>query len=272
MTKVGGEIAVGLLPYDAGGAVAAARATRLDQAGVAPTSPPVLPAVEPRIPSQEGSTLVEIAIVLVIIGLLVGGILKGQEMITQARSKHIINEVHDLSAAYLAYLDRYRAIPGDDRLAGGPSGRWSGSVSGNGDGTIAGSYEAQPAGATPVASEESNLFWWHLRLAGFLAGPIAGAGVGAQPNSALGSMIGVQMGSGVATMGLSGLIICLVNIPDKIAIAVDAQTDDRAATTGSLHGALQSASNQAIAAATFPPTGGDYVETGANHYLLCRGL
>lgn len=216
--------------------------------------------------------MVEIAIVLVIVGLLLGGILMGQEMITQARSKHVINEVHDISAAYLAYLDRYRAIPGDDRLAGGASGRWTASVSGNGDGTIAGLYQAQPAGATPLASEESNLFWWHLRLAGFLRGPTAGAGVGAQPNNALGSIIGVQAGSGGATMDLSGLIICIANIPDKIAIAVDAQTDDRAATTGSLRGALQSASNQPIAAATFPPTGGDYVETGANHYLLCRGL
>ncbi len=212
------------------------------------------------------------AIVLVIIGLLMGGILKGQELITQARSKHIINDVHGISAAYLAYLDRYRAIPGDDGLAGGAGGRWTASVSGNGDGSIAGLYQAQPAGATPVASEESNLFWWHLRLAGFLPGPTAGAGVGAQPNNALGTMIGVQRGIGAATMGLAGLIICTANIPDKIAIAVDTQTDDRAAATGSLHGALQSASNQPIAAATFPPTGGDYVETGANKYLLCKGL
>ncbi len=215
--------------------------------------------------------MVEIAIVIVIIGLILGGILKGQEIISQAQSKHMINDVHNISAAYLAYLDRYRAIPGDDRLAGGASGRWTASVSGNGDGAIAGLYQAQPAGATPVASEESNLFWWHLRLAGFLTGPTAGAGVGAQPN-ARGSMIGVQTGSGAATMNLSGLIICTANVPDKIAIAVDTQTDDRAAATGSLHGALQSTSNQPITAALFPPTGGDYVETGANQYLLCRAL
>jgi hypothetical protein len=216
--------------------------------------------------------LVEIAIVLVIIGLLMGAILKGQELVTQARSKHLIHDVHDISAAYLAYLDRYRAIPGDDGLAGGASGRWPASVSGNGDGSIAGAYQAKPAGATPVASEESNLFWWHLRLAGFLSGPTAGAGTGAQPINALGGVIGVQTGSGPATLDFSGLIICTANVPDKIAIAVDTQTDDRAAATGSLHGALQSASNQPIAAATFPPTGGDYVETGANHYLLCKGL
>jgi hypothetical protein len=217
-------------------------------------------------------TLVEMAIVLVVIGLALWGILKGEEMMTQARGKAVISEVHGISAAYLAYRDRYGAIPGDDRGAGGPSGRWTASVSGNGDGNIAGSYEAQPAGATPVASEESNLFWWHLRLAGFLTGPTAGTGMGAQPKNALGKIIGVQAGAGAATLDLSGLVICTANIPDKIAIAVETQIDDQAAATGSLHGALQSASNQPIAAATFPPTGGNYVETGANEYLLCKGL
>ena len=188
-------------------------------------------------------------------------------MIAQARSKEIINDVHAISAAYVSYLDRYRAIPGDDKLAGGRGQRlrqrrWQHRRL----------VPGQPAGATPVASEESNLFWWHLRLAGFLPGPTAGAGMGAQPKNALGRMIGVQTGTGAATMDLSGLIICTANIPDKIAIAVDTQTDDRAAATGSLHGALQSASNQPIAGATFPPTGGNYVETGTNQYLLCKGL
>ena len=71
---------------------------------------------------QAGFTLVEIAIVLVIIGLLLGGILKGQEMITQARIKNVINDFNGLTAAYASYQDRYRAIPGDDARAGT---RWS---------------------------------------------------------------------------------------------------------------------------------------------------
>ena len=45
---------------------------------------------------QSGFTLVEIAIVLVIIGLLLGGILKGQEMITQAKIKNIINDFNGI--------------------------------------------------------------------------------------------------------------------------------------------------------------------------------
>ena len=48
----------------------------------------------------KGFTLVEIAIVLVIIGLLLGGILKGQEMITQAKIKNSIADFSGISAAY----------------------------------------------------------------------------------------------------------------------------------------------------------------------------
>ena len=70
---------------------------------------------------QHGFTLVEIAIVLVIIGLLLGGILKGQEMITQAKIKNSIADFSGISAAYHGYQDRYRAIPGDDA---GAAGRW----------------------------------------------------------------------------------------------------------------------------------------------------
>ena len=67
---------------------------------------------------ERGFTLVEIAIVLVLIGLLLGGILKGQEMVNQAKIKNIIADFSGLSAAYLGYQDRYRAVPGDDLNAG----------------------------------------------------------------------------------------------------------------------------------------------------------
>src|SRR5512135_3231819 len=82
---------------------------------------------------QKGFTLVEIAIVLVIIGLLLGGILKGQEMITQAKIKNVVNDFNGITAAVNSYKDRYRALPGDDTTA---SGRWTGSVNGNGDGVF----------------------------------------------------------------------------------------------------------------------------------------
>src|SRR5216117_1484214 len=72
--------------------------------------------------TEMGFTLVEIAIVLVIIGLLLGGILKGQEMITQAKIKNVINDFNGVTVAITSYQDRYRAIPGDDQNA---AARWA---------------------------------------------------------------------------------------------------------------------------------------------------
>src|SRR3954471_18671131 len=86
--------------------------------------------------SQAGFTLVEIAIVLVIIGLLLGGILKGQEMITQAKIKNIINDFNGLSAAMYSYQDRYRALPGDE-LNANTTSRWGATAfGGDGNGTF----------------------------------------------------------------------------------------------------------------------------------------
>src|SRR3954463_16541474 len=91
--------------------------------------------------AQAGFTLVEIAIVLVIIGLLLGGILKGQEMITQAKIKNVINDFNGLSAAVNSYRDRYRMLPGDDN---GADTRWgiAATLKGDGDGVIEGKYNS----------------------------------------------------------------------------------------------------------------------------------
>src|SRR5690349_19165494 len=85
---------------------------------------------------HNGFTLVEIAIVLVIIGLLLGGILKGQEMVTQAKIKNSIADFSGISAAYYGYQDRYRQIPGDDSGAT----RWTGAFGGDGNGVVTGTY------------------------------------------------------------------------------------------------------------------------------------
>jgi prepilin-type N-terminal cleavage/methylation domain-containing protein len=219
--------------------------------------------------SQRGFTLVEIAIVLVIIGLLLGGILKGQEMITQAKIKNVIADYSGVSAAYHGYQDRYRAIPGDDPNAT----RWgSVTVGGTQNGSIAGTYNNSCAGAVTATTPETCLFWHHLRLAGFVAGTGA-----VQPFNAVTGMLGVQTGDGAggsALNGFSSMIICSANLPDKIAIAVDTQMDDGAVTTGSVRGQVHLAPN---------PTGpnpniitgansGAYQENGTNLYTLCRTL
>jgi prepilin-type N-terminal cleavage/methylation domain-containing protein len=62
---------------------------------------------------QRGFTLVEIAIVLVIIGLLIGGVLRGQELLNSARVNSISSQQSAISTAYYGFIDRYRTMPGD---------------------------------------------------------------------------------------------------------------------------------------------------------------
>ena len=213
---------------------------------------------------QEGFTLVEIAIVLVIIGLLLGGILKGQEMITQAKIKNIVSDFSGVSAAYYGYQDRYRAIPGNDPNA---ATRWIGAVAGSGNGQVQGKYNSQ------TATDESRKWWDHLRRAGF----VAGAGT-EQPFNAVTGLLGVQTGDaqtpvGAALGGFVSLIVCSANLPDKIAIAIDTQMDDGVPNTGTVRGALHTGGpNPDIGGGAGLAVSAAYAETGANVYTLCRSV
>ena len=216
--------------------------------------------------AQKGFTLVEIAIVLVIIGLLLGGILKGQEMITQAKIKNAVADFSGISAAYYGYQDRYRAIPGDDPNA---ASRWSGAVSGDGNGVVAGAYNASCPVTVAAGTSEACLWWDDLRRAGFVAG-----NGGKQPFNAFTGILGVETGNGAATPtpalgGFAGLIVCSANIPDKVAIAIDTQMDDGLISTGTVRGQLQSTPNPSINSAADTAA---YAETGTNIYTLCRSL
>ena len=78
-----------------------------------------------RLNSQKGFTLVELAIVMTIIGLLIGGILKGQELMENARVTSTVAQVKSYSAAVTSFRDMYNAYPGDmvgagTRLVGCP--------------------------------------------------------------------------------------------------------------------------------------------------------
>jgi len=113
---------------------------------------------------QSGFTLVEIAIVLVIIGLLLGGILKGQEMIVSSQVRNLITQGDGVTAAVFAFRDRYEALPGDFNAATtnipncvAPCGN------GNGNGVF--NDDAERGNA-----------WSHLGLAGFLNGSFNGGG------------------------------------------------------------------------------------------------
>ena len=206
---------------------------------------------------QHGFTLVEIAIVLVVIGLLLGGILKGQEMVVQARIKNVAADFSGLTAAHYAYQDRYRAAPGDDPGAT----RWSGTTAGDGNGTVAGDYNSA------INDAESRLWWAHLRRSGF----VAGTGQ-QQPLNAVAGMLGVQTGMGTGTGtalgGFAGLIMCSANLADKIAVALDSQLDDGNPGAGAVRAQLQTAANQSIGNGAASA----YAETGTSVYVVCRQI
>lgn len=166
---------------------------------------------------QSGFTLIEIAIVLVIIGLLLGGVLKGQEMMTNAKIKRTSNDFNGISAAIFSYLDRYGAFPGDDPNA---NARW-GAVDGDGDGII----DAAGDGCFSGNAESVNL-WDHLRRSGL----VGGTGTN-YPNHAFGGRIDVT-DSPVA--GVSGVAICMDVIEGKVAEILDRQLDDGASNAGEL--------------------------------------
>ncbi len=62
---------------------------------------------------NSGFTLVELSIVLVIIGLLVGGILAGADLIKAAKLNKIINERQQIMTALNTFYLKYNCIPGD---------------------------------------------------------------------------------------------------------------------------------------------------------------
>ena len=111
--------------------------------------------------STRGFTLVEIAIVLVVLALLVMSVAKGQELFQNARVRNIMSQQNAVEQAVLAFEDRYRAMPGDYAQAGANIGCGPRvCLNGNGDGRV------QPG--TGGAIHEDILAWAHLSGAGFL--------------------------------------------------------------------------------------------------------
>lgn len=185
---------------------------------------------------QQGFTLVEIAIVLVIIGLLLGGVLKGQEIITNAKVKNLENSVDGLAAAIYSYQDRYQAYPGDDNRADRFQGLTGGTYNGNGDGIISGTFNEV------TTSQESSKLWLHLRNSGLVSGETSPSAANSaayiNPRNAFGGITGAATsgttGSATLVKAITGTYVGFTNIPNPIAIILETRADDNDNTKGAV--------------------------------------
>ena len=216
--------------------------------------------------NQSGFTLIEIAIVLVIIGLLLGGVLKGQELINSSRVKSLATDFRNIPVYIYGYQDKYRALPGDDANA---VTHVSGTAASSGttalnSGVINGNWD------TPTVTEESQLFWQHIRLAGLATGATTGSDY--LPTNSVGGRIGISSSSPV--LGLSSsYVICSDGVQGKFARQLDTQMDDGNTDTGAMRSIPQVArsSGTALTAAVSA-----VATTTANFdstiYTVCMGV
>jgi prepilin-type N-terminal cleavage/methylation domain-containing protein len=218
---------------------------------------------------QSGFTLVEIAIVLVIIGLLLGGVLKGQELINSAKVKNFATDFRNIPLFIYGYQDKFKALPGDDAKVvthlGGAATAASVTLlaptsTTQGNGTLDGLYNSV------TGTDETVAFWQQVRLAGLATGSTAMTDIPAEmPTNADGGRIGIQ--SVAPITGMSGsYFVCSEGIQGKFAKQLDITLDDGDTTTGSVRVAAGPYSGTALTAVATTTI----VE--ATPYIVCQGL
>jgi len=188
-----------------------------------------------RITKQNGFTLVEIALVLVVTGLLIGGVFKARELIFNANLKRIERDKAGIVAAIFSYQDRYRQLPGDDNFAkqrfpiysDGINDPAATDINGDNNATIDGSWNG-------TANSETANFWKHLRASGLIQGD---GDDDTQPTNAFGGIVGIRDGS----LLISGHVMIIGSISGGTAKILENRLDDSDPTTGRIQSDITSA-------------------------------
>jgi prepilin-type N-terminal cleavage/methylation domain-containing protein len=179
---------------------------------------------------NRGFTLVEIAIVLVIAGLLVGAVMKSREMIVNAKLKRIESDVSGLHLAIATYQDRYRQLPGDDSNVQNHFDVYreleESDISGNGSGVIEGTWDEINTVTLEVSGAvESEKVFAHLRAAGLIPG---GGMDTTRPVNANSGKIGIQDGA----LRLSGHVTIFGKLDGYFTKIIESRLDDGEPDTG----------------------------------------
>lgn len=212
---------------------------------------------------QTGFTLIELAIVLVIIGLLLGGVLRGQELINSARVKNLTRDFQNVQVYIYGYQDRFRALPGDDAIAATHiAGATNPAAANANNGLINGAWDST------TQTDESYLFWQHVRLAGLAPGSTVLGAAEYEPRNANSGRIGIQSigaaGNFVTITGMQGsYAVCSELILGRDALQLDTTLDDGNSATGNVRVVSVPGAALATAAVTAAATA---------QYTVCMAL
>lgn len=220
---------------------------------------------------QTGFTLVEIAIVLIIAGLMLGGVMKGQELVDNAKVKNLTADFRNVPIYLYTYQDKFKSLPGDDAGVDAhlgaklcPSGcKATSSDAVQGNGIIEGAWNSA------TKTDESFRFWQHVRLAGLMTGPTDANDPDYLPRNAVGSQIGITGGATSPIATLRGnQVMCSRGILGKFVKQIDIALDDGNPAMGTMQAMPNTA---ATATAGIPASGADGIDNDTP-YTLCMGF
>lgn len=196
--------------------------------------------------NQKGFTLVELAIVLVIIGVILGGVIKGQELVNNAKLQKVYREYQQVEFATYSYFDRYNDYPGDRQ-----------STTPDGD----------------ITFGENDDFWTEVRAEGFFVDGETGT---TKPTHALDGQIVISNGAlgtidtdgtTVVTAAL-GNSVCFSDLTRAQAESLDAKFDDGEPDTGKVRAGEQATAGTVVVGDTTSNPLTDYTDDTLT-YITC---
>lgn len=207
-----------------------------------------------------GFSLIELAIVLVIAGLLLAGVMRGQELIANAKVKSLASDFRNIPTYFYGYQDRFRVLPGDDHAAdthvAGTLATTAGQVQ---NGLIQGNWNST------TNTDESFLLWQHLRLAGLVPGATALASPQYIPRNSDGGQLGVTSVAALTAVTAGTFntahAICSDAILGRYALQLDTMLDDGAGNTGVMRILVNGT-----------PGSGEAAPAAASPYLVCMSF